>query len=133
MIRIVIVEDDESCVNQLIEYLNRYNQESGEDIEIASFSDGLELLENYKSDFDIILLDVQMPFVDGITTAEEIRKIDFAGALQGIYKATIYDFFINAMGGTGETLAHFITMVINAAISFWVFFPIFRVIFKDRT
>ena len=56
-----------------------------------------------------------------------------AAALQGLYKAPIYDLFIDTwgMGGTGETLADFVTMIINAAISFWVFFPIFKVIFKQ--
>lgn len=56
-----------------------------------------------------------------------------AAAAQGLYKAPIYDLFIDTwgMGGTGETLADFVTMIINAAISFWVFFPIFRVIFKQ--
>ncbi len=55
-----------------------------------------------------------------------------AAAAQGWYKAPIYDLFIDTwgMGGTGETLADFVTMIINAAISFWVFFPIFKVIFK---
>lgn len=56
----------------------------------------------------------------------------FAGVLQGLYKAPTYNFFINAMGEKGETLADFITMIINAAISFWVFFPIFKVIFKQK-
>lgn len=55
-----------------------------------------------------------------------------AGAAQGLYKAPIYNFFMNRMGGAGETVADVITMVINAAISFWVFFPIFKVIFKDK-
>jgi putative flippase GtrA len=56
-----------------------------------------------------------------------------AAALQGLYKAPIYDLFIDTwgLGGTGETLADFVTMIINAAISFWVFFPIFKVIFKQ--
>ncbi len=56
-----------------------------------------------------------------------------AAALQGVYKAPIYDLLINqwAMGGFGETLADVITMIINSAISFWVFFPIFKVIFKS--
>lgn len=58
-----------------------------------------------------------------------------AAALQGLYKAPVYDFFIHTlnMGGTGETVADVITMVINSAISFWVFFPIFKVIFKDTS
>lgn len=57
-----------------------------------------------------------------------------ASALQGLYKAPIYRLFMDtwAMGSTGELLADFITMIINCAISFWVFFPILRVIFKDK-
>jgi putative flippase GtrA len=54
-----------------------------------------------------------------------------AGALQGLYKAPIYHFLMNAMGTVGETFADIITMIINSAISFWVFFPIFRIIFKN--
>lgn len=56
-----------------------------------------------------------------------------AAAAQGLYKAPIYELFIETwgMGGTGETLADVVTMIINSAISFWVFFPIFRVIFKQ--
>jgi putative flippase GtrA len=56
-----------------------------------------------------------------------------AAALQGLYKAPIYELFIETWewGGTGETLADFVTMIINAAISFWVFFPIFKVIFRQ--
>lgn len=57
-----------------------------------------------------------------------------AAAAQGLYKAPIYNLLMNTwhMGGFGETLADFITMIINSAISFWVFFPIFRVIFKNK-
>ncbi len=56
-----------------------------------------------------------------------------AAALQGLYKAPIYNLLMNTwgMGSTGEAFADFITMIINAAISFWVFFPIFKIIFKD--
>ncbi|WP_159795213.1 GtrA family protein [Puerhibacterium puerhi] len=56
-----------------------------------------------------------------------------AAALQGLYKTPIYDLFIDTwgLGGTGETLADVVTMIINAAISFWVFFPIFKVIFRS--
>ncbi|MDM8085334.1 hypothetical protein QUV83_11220 [Cellulomonas cellasea] len=56
-----------------------------------------------------------------------------AAAAQGLYKTPIYDLFIDTwgLGGTGETLADFVTMIINSAISFWVFFPIFKVIFKQ--
>jgi hypothetical protein len=37
------------------------------------------------------------------------------------------------MGSFGETVADIITMIINSAISFWVFFPIFKLIFKNKS
>ncbi|MHA6524006.1 hypothetical protein [Tessaracoccus sp. G1721] len=56
-----------------------------------------------------------------------------AAAAQGFYKVPIYTFFMDTLGwgGTGEATADVITMIINAAISFWVFYPIFKVIFKQ--
>lgn len=55
-----------------------------------------------------------------------------AAALQGLYKAPIYRLFMEtwAMGGAGETIADLITMVVNCAVSFWVYFPILKIIFK---
>lgn len=55
-----------------------------------------------------------------------------AAALQGLYKAPIYELLIDTwgLGRTGETIADVVTMIINSALSFWVFFPIFKVIFK---
>lgn len=55
-----------------------------------------------------------------------------AAALQVLYKDPIYAWSIDKMGMTGETFADVVTMIINAAISFWVFFPIFKVIFKKE-
>lgn len=55
-----------------------------------------------------------------------------AAALQGFYKDPIYRFFQEMMGTAGITLADFVTMLINCAVSFWVFFPIFKVIFKQE-
>lgn len=56
-----------------------------------------------------------------------------AAALQGFYKDPIYGFFRNVMGAAGVTVADIVTMIINCAISFWVFFPIFKVIFKQES
>ena len=56
-----------------------------------------------------------------------------AAAAQGFYKAPIYDFFMATLdwGTTGSVVADVITMIINSAISFWVFYPIFKVIFRQ--
>jgi DNA-binding LytR/AlgR family response regulator len=76
MIRIAIVEDEPSYQEQLVEFLRKFEQDRGENIEIKIFSDGDEIVENYKAQFDIILMDVQMQFMDGMSAAEEIRKVD---------------------------------------------------------
>ncbi|MFK4790336.1 hypothetical protein [Microbacterium sp. ZW T5_56] len=56
-----------------------------------------------------------------------------AAAAQGFYKAPIYGFFMETLdwGSTGSVVADVLTMIINAAISFWVFYPIFKVIFRQ--
>ena len=76
MISIAIVEDEDPCAKQMEEYLARFAAESGEEFETARFCDGDEILENYRAQYDIILMDVQMKFMDGMTAAEEIRKVD---------------------------------------------------------
>ncbi|MDL4841990.1 hypothetical protein [Aquibacillus rhizosphaerae] len=57
-----------------------------------------------------------------------------AAVAQGFYKAPIYDLLMNTweMDSYGETTADMITMKINGTISFWVFFPIFKIIFKQE-
>ena len=57
-----------------------------------------------------------------------------AAAAQGLYKAPIYSLFMDTWGwgSTGETIADAVTMIINSAIAFWIFFPIFKVIFKQE-
>lgn len=76
MISIAIVEDEKGYATQLTEYLKQFEQESGHEFQITLFTDGDEIIENYRAQFDIILMDIQMKFMDGMTAAEEIRKQD---------------------------------------------------------
>ena len=76
MIRIALVEDDPACREQLRGYLDRYGKESGEKLSITTFADGDEIALHYTADYDIILMDIEMKFMDGMTAAEEIRKVD---------------------------------------------------------
>ena len=76
MIRIAIVEDESFYVNQLTEYLEEFQKQEGEELAITVYRDGDAITAEYKAQFDIILMDIQRKFVDGMTAAEEIRKID---------------------------------------------------------
>lgn len=76
MIRIAIVEDESFYVKQLTEYLEEFQKQEGEGLAITVYRDGDAITAEYKAQFDIILMDIQMKFVDGMTAAEEIRKVD---------------------------------------------------------
>lgn len=70
MIRIAIVEDDRTFTAQLRDYLQAFSRENGVSFQITAFTDGDEITENYRAEYDIILMDIQMRFMDGMTAAE---------------------------------------------------------------
>ena len=76
MIRIAIVEDEQRNRATLLEHLRRYEQEHGISFEVSAFTDGREILAKYRPVYDIVLLDIQMQHVDGMTTAKRIREVD---------------------------------------------------------
>lgn len=76
MIKIAIVEDEAHYAKQLSDFLGQYAKENGETFDITLFSDGDAIVNKYKAQFDIILMDVQMKFMDGMSAAEEIRRVD---------------------------------------------------------
>ena len=76
MISIAIVEDEEMYAKQLQQFLHQYEKENKEMFDITVYSDGDQIVNKYKSQYDIILMDVEMKFMDGMSAAEEIRKID---------------------------------------------------------
>ena len=60
MIRIALVEDDPAYAEQLLSYLKEYEKESKERISVQTFSDGEDIVTEYRADYDIILMDVEM-------------------------------------------------------------------------
>jgi DNA-binding LytR/AlgR family response regulator len=76
MIRLAIVEDDEYVAGTIKNYAIRYADENGRHIEISLYRDGDQIADNYKPNYDIILMDIQMSFMDGMTAAQLIREKD---------------------------------------------------------
>lgn len=76
MIRVAIVEDGPIYSSQFRDYLKRYEAQSGEECRVVCFGDGDEIAADYRPDYDIILMDIDMKFMDGMTTASHIRKLD---------------------------------------------------------
>lgn len=76
MIRIGIVEDDPASIDRLLSHLDRFQRERGERFHVGAFRDGIDVLEEYRPDWDVLLLDIEMPRVDGMTAARRIREVD---------------------------------------------------------
>ncbi len=76
MYKIAIVEDEPFYQDQLQEYIRDFEQQENVKFQVEVYSDGLDLVEDFKADYDIIFLDVMMTCMDGIKTAEKIRELD---------------------------------------------------------
>ena len=76
MINICIVEDESDQADLLRNYIQTYGNKTNQQFNITHFSDGIDLVDEYRAQFDIILLDIQMKHLDGMVAAEKIRKVD---------------------------------------------------------
>lgn len=76
MLRVAIVEDDLACSDQICAYLEQFQRDYQIPVAKTVYQDGEDVLERFRSQFDIILMDVQMKFVDGISAARQIRGLD---------------------------------------------------------
>ena len=80
MIRAALVEDDPKALERLSDYLEQYNssEQAVDTVTAECFSDGVQFLDAYRFQFDIVFMDIEMPYADGLRVAEELRKRDKA-------------------------------------------------------
>ena len=76
MYYIAIVEDEQEYAEQLQTFLEQYGDEHNLRFKVTVFGDGAEILEEYQPIYDLILLDIEMPQVNGMDAAERIRNQD---------------------------------------------------------
>ena len=76
MAKIAVVEDNDAMRAELCGFIAQYAQESGSQLDVTPFSDGAQVVEPYRPGFDIIFLDIEMPTLGGMPTAERIRLLD---------------------------------------------------------
>ena len=77
-IKLAVVDDDKLFREIVKKYLEQYSKEYEIDFDVEYFKDGSELVFKYEPVFDILLMDIEMPKMDGMTAAKEIRKKDEA-------------------------------------------------------
>ena len=81
MLHISIVEDDSVSAKLLERYVRRYFEETGGAYKLSMYSDGLAFISEYSGNCNIVLMDIEMPHLDGMTTARKLRASDSSASL----------------------------------------------------
>ncbi len=76
MIHIAVVEDEKLFAQQILDFIRKYEKDHNRQIKVTVYTDGEDIVEDYNGEYDIILMDIQMKFMDGMTAAEKIRSLD---------------------------------------------------------
>ncbi len=74
MVNIAVVEDEDCYAEQLISCLEKYAEERKILIRNRRFYSGLEFIEDFHGEFDLVFMDIVMPHMDGMTAARKLRE-----------------------------------------------------------
>ena len=99
-VKIAIVEDEAASAQLLEECLLRYRTEAGAEMMITRFSNAEELLRDYRGEFDLLFMDVDMPGINGIDASRRLREMDSRVVLifvTNLAQYAIYGYEVDAL------------------------------------
>lgn len=73
MLRIAIVDDEPIVADEIRNIVISFFREQGKTIDISCFSSGDEIISSHQK-YDLVFLDIQMPGINGIETADMLKK-----------------------------------------------------------
>lgn len=76
MMRIAVVDDNPNDIRGLKEKLAQYYSDKDTNYSVDSYANPFVFLEEFSPRYDLIILDIQMPMMDGMTLAGRIRMLD---------------------------------------------------------
>ena len=76
MIRMAIVEDNAEERELLKSHVERCSKERGFLCTVDYYTDGDAIVEGIRTGYDLIVMDIELPLLNGMDAAEQIRTID---------------------------------------------------------
>ncbi len=76
MIKMCIVEDDGSTRNALKGFIRRYAEQNGQPSDVFAYGDATSFFAEYSKDTDIVLMDIELPDLNGLEAVRKLRLID---------------------------------------------------------
>lgn len=117
MINVAVVEDNEREREIIAEYLKKFSPR----FSVELFSSAVVFLTDYTPKYDIVFMDIDMPYLDGMSAAARMRKLDERTCLIFVtnlaryaikgYEVSAFDFIVKPL-----TYANF-TMKITRALN----------------
>lgn len=76
MIRTAIVDDSLQAREQIRECLQYFSHQEGVVFEVDEFGSGVEFIARYEEGYDLVFMDIEMPDMDGMEAARQMRRTD---------------------------------------------------------
>ena len=81
MFTVAVVEDEQTCAQTLQAHLARYSQETGTAFTVQVFQNALAFLNDTRTSYDIVFMDIEMPHQNGMEAAAEMRRLNSESVL----------------------------------------------------
>ncbi len=76
MIRVAIVEDNLTEAKNLDAVLQRYGKAHDIQFQSTHFENAIQFLDQYQPKYELIFMDIDMPYLNGVEATKKLRQID---------------------------------------------------------
>lgn len=97
--RIAVVDDFCEDADRLATYLAQFQEEKGVTMQIDTYYSSVDFLEKFHAQYDVLLLDIEMPGCNGLDVAREVRAKDSSAGLifiTGMAQYALHGYEVNA-------------------------------------